>query len=245
MDVRRTGRIFGWLFIATFVTSIPARLLFIHGVGASWSDMHFVAGDTSSASLKLGAVLEFGLIVTQIGTAVVIYPLVRRQSGTVSLGYVTARVMESVFAAIGLMSIITVVSVADALRGGGAVAALVAQGDALVHTYEWAFLWGPGLVAGIGNGVMLGYLMYRSALVPPRMALLGLIGGPLLILSFVMQLIGVYHNGEGASGLLALPEAAWELSLGIYCAWKGFRLSSPLATTESVIATPEAATVAR
>jgi hypothetical protein len=77
------------------------------------------------------------------------------------------------------------------------------------------------------------------------MALLGLVGGPLLILSFVMQLIGVYHNGEGASGLLALPEAAWELSLGIYCAWKGFRLSSPLATTESVIATPEAATVAR
>jgi hypothetical protein len=244
MDVRRTGRIFGWLFIATFVTSIPARLLFIHGVGASWSDMHFVAGDTSSASLKLGAVLEFGLIVTQIGTAVVIYPLVRRQSGTVSLGYVTARVMESVFAAIGLMSIITVVSVADALRGGGAVAALVAQGDALVHTYEWAFLWGPGLVAGIGNGVMLGYLMYRSALVPPRMALLGLVGGPLLILSFVMQLIGVYHNGEGASGLLALPEAAWELSLGIYCAWKGFRSTSPLARPEHPMRAPEIATIA-
>ena len=88
MDVRRTGRIFGWLFIGTFVTSIPARLLFISGLGASWSDMRFIPGDTSTASLKLGAVLEFGLIVTQIGTAVVIYPLVRRQSETVSLGYV-------------------------------------------------------------------------------------------------------------------------------------------------------------
>ena len=74
MDLQRTGRIFGWLFIGTFVTSIPARLLFIDGVGASWTDMRFVAGDTSHASLKLGAVLEFGLIVTQIGTAVVIYP---------------------------------------------------------------------------------------------------------------------------------------------------------------------------
>jgi hypothetical protein len=84
MDLQRTGRIFGWLFIGTFITSIPARLLFIHGVGASWSDMRFVAGDTSTASLKLGAVLEFGLIVTQIGTAVVVYPLVRRQSETVS-----------------------------------------------------------------------------------------------------------------------------------------------------------------
>src|SRR3954451_16058594 len=231
MDLQRTGRIFGWLFIGTFLTSIPARLLFIDGVGATWTDMRFVAGDTSSASLKLGAVLEFGLIVTQIGTAVVIYPLVRRQSETVSLGYVTARIMESVFAAIGIMSIISVVSIANALRGanGSATTALATQGNSLVHTYEWAFLFGPGLVAGIGNGILLGYLMYRSALVPPRMALLGFIGGPLLIFSFVMMLIGVYKNGEGPSGLLTLPEAAWELSLGIYCAWKGFRRESPLA----------------
>ena len=234
MDLKRTGRIFGWLFIGTFVTSIPARLLFIHGVGASWTNMHFVPGDTSTASLKLGAVLEFGLIVTQIGTAVVIYPLARRQSETVSLGYVTARIMESVFAAIGIMSMLSVVSVIDALDGASGVgaAALVTQGNSLVHTYEWAFEWGPGLVAGIGNGLMVGYLMYRSALVPPRMALLGLIGGSLLILNFVMVLTGVYKNGEGPSGLLTLPEAAWELFLGIYCAWKGFRLSSPLARPE-------------
>ena len=231
MDVQRTGRLFGWLFIGTFVTSIPARLLFIDGVGASWTDMRFVPGDTSNASLKLGAVLEFGLIFTQIATAVVIYPLVRRQSETVSLGYVSARIMESVFAAIGIISIISVVSVADALGGAGGVGAtaLGAQGNSLVHSYDWAFLWGPGLVAGIGNGIMLGYLMYRSALVPPRMALLGLIGGPLLIFSFVMMLIGVYNNGEGPSGLFTLPEAAWELSLGIYCAWKGFRRESPIA----------------
>jgi hypothetical protein len=234
MDLQRTGRIFGWLFIGTFITSIPARLLFIHGVGASWTDMRFVSGDTSTASLKLGGVLEFGLIVTQIGTAVVIYPLVRRQSETISLGYVTARIMESVFAAIGIMSMLSVVSVIDALDGASGVGAtaLVTQGNSLVHTYEWAFEWGPGLVAGIGNGLMLGYMMYRSALVPPRMALLGLIGGSLIILNFVLILTGVYKNGEGPSGLLTLPEAAWELFLGIYCAWMGFRLSSPLAKPE-------------
>jgi len=123
MDVQRTGRIFGWLFIGTFVTSIPARLLFINGVGATWTDMHFVAGDTSNASLKLGALLEFGLIITQIGTAVVIYPLVRRQSETVSLGYVTARIMESVFAAIGIISIISIVNLADALAGASRIGA--------------------------------------------------------------------------------------------------------------------------
>jgi hypothetical protein len=238
VDVQRTGRIFGWLFIGTFATSIPARLLFVHGLGASWSDMRFIPGATSTTSLKLGAVLEFGLIVTQIGTAVVIYPLVRRQSETVSLGYVTARIMESVFAAIGLISIISVVNVADSLASATGVqaTALTASGNSLVNTYEWAFQWGPGLVAGIGNGLMLGYLMYRSALVPPRMALLGLIGGPLLILSFVLILCGVYENGSGLSGLLTLPEAAWELSLGIYAAWKGFRPESPIARPELAMA---------
>jgi hypothetical protein len=237
VDVKRTGRIFGWLFIGTFLTSIPARLLFVHGVGASWSNMHFVPGDTSTASLKLGAVLEFGLIVTQIGTAVVLYPLARRQSQTLALGYVSARTMESVFAAIGIMSIISVVNVAYSLSHTSAVGAtaLATQGNSLVHTYEWAFQWGPGLVAGIGNGLILGYLMYRSALVPPRMALMGLIGGPVLILSFLLILTGVYDNGSSASALLTLPEAAWELSLGIYCAWKGFRRESPIAATEIVL----------
>jgi Domain of unknown function (DUF4386) len=198
----------------------------------------FVAGKTSTASLKLGAVLEFGLIVTQIGTAVVIYRLVKRQNETVSLGYVSARLMESVFAAIGLLSIISVVSVASAVHAATGVerTSLTTQGNSLVHTYDWAFQWGPGLVPGIGNGLLLGYLMYRSALVPPRMALLGLIGGPLLIISFVLILCGAYKNGSSASQLLALPEAAWELSLGVYCAWKGFRSESTLAGSQTVIA---------
>ncbi len=236
MDVQRTGRIFGWLFIGTFVTSIPARLLFVNGLGASWSDVRFVPGDTSINSIRLGAVLEFGLIVTQIGTAVVLYPLVRRHYPTLGLGYVAARIMESVFAAIGIISIMSVVNLADSLASAADAAAVAVTGNSLADTYEWAFQWGPGLVAGIGNGLILGYLMYRSALVPPRMAVLGLIGGSLLIFSFVMILCGVYKNGETLSGLLTLPEAAWELSLGIYCAWKGFRLESRVARDQMAMA---------
>jgi hypothetical protein len=237
MDFERTGRLFGWLFIGTFITSIPARLLFIEGLGASWTDIRFVPDDTSVNSLKLGAVLEFGLIVTQIGTAVVLYPLVRRHFPTLGLGYVAARIMESVFAAIGIISIMSIVNLADSMgsSGGADAGAFGVTGNALADTYEWAFQWGPGLVAGIGNGLILGYLMYRSALVPQRMAILGLIGGSVLILSFVMILCGVYKNGEALSGLLTLPEAAWELSLGFYAAFKGFRRESPVITEQGAI----------
>jgi hypothetical protein len=157
----------------------------------------------------------------------VLYPIVKRQSERLALGYVGARITESAFILVGLMSIISVVSVSDALAGatGAEATALAAQGRSLVSTYEWAFLFGPGLVVGFGNGLILGYLMYRSGLLPRRMAMLGLIGGPMLIISF-----GVYENGSGPSVLLALPEIAWEASLGVYAAWKGFR-PSPITRT--------------
>jgi Domain of unknown function (DUF4386) len=236
VDVRRTGQLFGWFFIGTFVASIPARLLFIDGLDTSWTDTVFNPGAVSETSLKLGSILEFGVIAFNVATAVVLYPLVKRQHPTLALGYVAARIMESVFIAIGLISIIAVLDVNDAweaARGAEAVA-LEAQGNTLVSLYDWAFQFGPGLVVGFGNGLILGYLMYRSGLVPPRMAMLGLIGGPLLILSFGLILFGAYENGSGPSGLLTLPEAAWEASLGIYCAWKGFR--------PSTITEPQAAT---
>lgn len=227
MNTQKTARLFGWFFIATFVTSIAAKILFVNGVGGSFSELRFTPGDVSENSVKLGAILEFGVIVTNIATAVVIYPIVKRQNEKLALGYVAARIMESAFIMVGIMSIISIVSLNDASAGatGAEGTALAVQGDSLAATYDWAFLFGPGLVVGFGNGLMLGYLMYRSGLVPRRMAMLGLIGGPMLILSFVLTLFGVYENGSAPSFLLALPEIAWEASLGIYAAWKGFRPS--------------------
>jgi Domain of unknown function (DUF4386) len=235
LDTQKTARLFGWLFIATFVTSIPARLLFADGLGASFEDIRFIPEAVSETSMYLGAILEFGVIATNIATAVVLYPIVKRQSEVLALGYVTARIMESAFILVGLMSIISVVSVSDALAGaaGAEATSLAAQGSTLVATYEWAFLFGPGLVVGFGNGLILGYMMYRSGLVPRRMAILGLIGGPMLILSFVLILFGVYENASGPAFLIALPEIAWEASLGVYAAWKGFRPSPITRTVES------------
>jgi hypothetical protein len=232
LDTQRTARIFGWLFIATFVTSIAAKFLFVNGLGGSFSELRFVPSTVSETKVYIGAILEFLLIVTNVGTAVVLYPIVKRQSEGLAMGYVGARIMESAFILVGLMSIISMVSVSQALAGatGAQATALGVQGSSLAATYNWAFLFGPGLVVGFGNGLILGYLMYKTGLVPRRMAVFGLIGGPMLILSFGFILFGVYENGSGPASLLALPEIAWEGSLGIYCAWKGFR-SSPITQT--------------
>jgi hypothetical protein len=232
LDIQKTARIFGWLFIATFVTSIAAKALFVSGVGGSFSQLSFTPGGINETSVNVGLILEFLLIVTNIGTAVVLYPIVKRHSEGLAMGYVGARIMESAFILVGLMSIASLLSVNEALVGasGAEASALAAQGGSLVATYDWAFLFGPGLVVGFGNGLILGYLMYRSGLMPRRMAMFGLVGGPMLILSFGLILFGVYENGSGPAFLLALPEIIWELSLGIYAAWKGFR-PSPITKT--------------
>ena len=235
METQRIARIFGWLFIATFVTSIGAKALFVSGVGGSFNQLSFTPGAFSDTTVYFGVVLEFLLIAANIGTAVVLYPVVKRQSEGLALGYVTARIVESTFILVGLISIISMVSVNEALAGatGAQAAALTAQVSSLAATYDWAFLFGPGLVVGFGNGLILGYLMYRSGLVPRRMAMFGLVGGPMLILSFGLILFGVYENGSGPAFLMALPEIIWEGSLGIYCAWKGFK-RSPITRTVDI-----------
>lgn len=235
LDIQKTARIFGWLFIGTFITSIGAKALFVNGVGGSFSELSFTPGALSETSVYLGVILEFLLIVTNIGTAVVLYPIVKRQSEGLALGYVTARIVECTFILVGLISIISLVSVSKAFAGatGAEATALAAQGSSLVATYDWAFLLGPGLVVGFGNGLILGYLMYRSGLVPRRMAMFGLVGGPMLIVSFGLILFGVYENGSGPAILLALPEIIWEGSIGIYAAWKGFR-PSPITKTVDI-----------
>ncbi len=101
----------------------------------------------------------------------------------------------------------------------------------MVAIHKWTFLLGPGVCAAVGNGLLRGYLMYRSELVPRRLALLGLIGGPLLLASDIAILFGAYKQTAGISGILTVPEAAWELSLGIYLIAKGFKTSSPLIDT--------------
>ena len=93
---------------------------------------------------------------------------------------------------------------------------------------DWTFLLGPGFVVGIGNGLMLGYLMYQSGLVPERMAMLGLVGGPLICISGIAVLFGVDQPGGALQGIATIPEFLWELSLGIYLIVKGFKASAPI-----------------
>lgn len=216
---QRSARLFGVLFIITFLTSIPAALLFGSVVDDPAS---FLSGSGSATLIYLAALLEFLLIIANVGTAVVLYPIARRQNRTLALGYVTARIMECVFLAAGLVFVLGIVSLRQ--ESPGAVDLAVS----LAALKEWTFLFGPGFVVPVGNGLILGYLMYRSGLVPRPLATLGLIAGPILLISSLSSLFGWWEATGAAPALLVAPEFMWELLLGIYCAVWGFRRESPI-----------------
>jgi Domain of unknown function (DUF4386) len=167
-DDQRIARIFGVLFIITFITSISALALFQSVLD---DPAGYIAGGGKDNQIYLGAFLEFLLIIANVGTAVVLYPIVRRQNEALAIGYVAARIIECVFLAVGIIFVLGVVS----LRQDSPDAADLAV--SLAQLKDWTFLFGPGLVVPFGNGLILGYLMYKSGLVPRRMAWLGLIGG--------------------------------------------------------------------
>ena len=211
----RTARTAGVLFLLTFVSAIAGAALY----APLLSDPGYVTGPGADTRILFGAVCELVLIIANIGTAVVLYPVLRRYSPAAAVGYIAARIMECALIAVGILCVLTVVS----LRQTGDAAHLsVAQ--ALVALHGWTFLLGPGFVVGIGNGLLLGFLMYRSRLVPRPMALFGLIGGPLMSLSGIAVLFGTYGQMSVPSALATMPEIIWEVFLGVYLTAIGFRL---------------------
>ena len=222
MTDQQVARLAGVLFILTFVTAIPAALLY----DPILDDAEYVLGAGDDTRVFLGAFLELLLIIANLGTALVLFPVLKRQSESGALGYVVARVMECVFIAVGIVSLLALVTLRQ--DGGPDDDSLVVAGQTLVAIHDWTFLLGPGFVVGIGNGMLLGYLMYRSGLVPRGMAMLGLIGGPLVCASGIAVLFGAFEAGSAGQGIATIPEIAWEASLGIYLCVKGFKASSPI-----------------
>jgi hypothetical protein len=223
---QKRARVFGVLYLITFVTGILALVLYETVLRHPRS---YIAGGGHDGQVLLGGLLELLLIIANIGTAVVIFPIVRRQNEELALGYVTARIFECTFILVGIVAMLGIITLRNQVAGpteGTTAYTLAAIKD-------WTFLLGPGWVVGWGNGLILGYLMYRSGLVPRQAAWLGLIGGPLIIASGTALLFGgnnPSHTMHTLQAIVTIPEFLWELFLGVYCTIWGFRRGAPILT---------------
>ena len=231
---RKIALVTGILFVITYLTSIPP-VLFLYG--PVLDDSRYIVGAGADNGVQWGAFLELLLIIANIGSAVVLFPIVRRVNEIFALGFVTARIVESVFIAVGILSLLAVVTLRQDAAGADATS-LVVVGMSLVALHDWTFLLGPGFIVGVGNGLILGYLMYRSALVPRPMAVLGLIGGAALLARFVGILFGIIEPGSVLGSIMVIPEFIWEALLGIWLIVKGFK-PSPIVSQSAQTVTNE------
>jgi hypothetical protein len=223
---RRISLAFGALYLITIIASVPALILFQPVLD---DPQGYIAGAGADNRIYLGALLELILIIANIGTAIVLIPLLKRQHEILTFSYVAARIMECAFILVGILAVLAVVTLRH--DAGADAAAMGGLAESLAAIKDWTFKLGPGWVVGIGNGLILGYLMYRSGLMPRGLVLLGLIGGPLQTLVGTGVLFDLFEAGGAVQGILTIPEIVWELSLGIYPLVWGFK-SSPILAEE-------------
>jgi hypothetical protein len=211
----------GLLYLITFAASIPQLALFADLVA---DPAGFIRTPGSNTAVQWGSWLEVITALSGIGTAVVLYPVTRRISRTAAIGFVTSRVAEATMILVGVLCVLSVVTLRGDLAGavGAQADALGVVGQALVEVRQWSFLVGPGLMPGV-NALFLGYAMYRSRLVPRVIPTVGLVGAPLIILSATVTMLGGWGQVSVAGSLCALPIALWEFSLGVWLTVRGFR----------------------
>ena len=223
MDVlRKTALVAGGFYLITFISSIPAVFL----LDPVLNDPNYIVSSGADTRVLSGCFLDLINATACIGTAVTLFPVVKRQNEGVALGFVTARVFEAAVIVIGVVCLLAVVTLRQDLAGapGTDTASLVTTGQSLVAMRDWTFTLGPSLVPGV-NALLLGYLMYRSGLVPRLIPVLGLIGAPLLIASATATLFRGNDPVTVLAAIATVPIFLWELSLGVWLVVKGFKPS--------------------
>jgi hypothetical protein len=219
---RRTALVAGTFYLITFAASIPAVFL----LAPVLNHADYIVSSGADTRVLWGCFLDLVNALACIGTAVALFPVVRRQQEAVALGFVTARMVEAAIIVIGVVSLLAVVTLRQDLAGapGTDMASLLITGRALVAVRDWTFLLGPSLMPGI-NALLLGSLLYRSGLVPRPIPVLGLIGAPLLIASATAALFRGNHPVTVLAAIATIPIFLWELSLGVWLVVKGFKPS--------------------
>jgi hypothetical protein len=218
-SVRKSALFGGIFYLITFVSSIPALFL----LAPVLNHPNYIVGSGADTQVIWGNVLDLVNALAAIGTAVALFPVVKRQSEALALGFVTTRIFEASVIVVGVMSLLTIVTLRHPGATGAEAQTLVTIGRALVATHDWAFLVGPNVMPAL-NALLLGTLMYKSGLVPRALPILGLIGAPLLLAVTIATMFGLTQHGSAWWAMVA-PIALWELLLGLYLVIKGFKPS--------------------
>src|SRR5579872_2794784 len=224
-SLRKTALVAGVFYLLTFV-SIPTLFIYAAVKGAN-----YIIGPGPDTSAIIGGILEIIVALAGIGTAVVLFPVLKKQNEAAALGLVASRILESGTIFVGVAFLLSIVT----LRQAGAGAGALVTGHALATLYDRIFLQGQSLMPAV-NDLLLGFLLYQSRLVPRGLSLIGIVGGPILLAGYIAVMFGLLGQHAPLEGLASLPVALFEFSLGVWLIAKGFNpsaITSASAKTET------------
>lgn len=200
---RKTALVAGICYLLTFVSISTIAL---------YGPLHAAHFNSSAKPVLIGGILEIIVALAGIGTAITLFPVLKKQNEGLALGFVASRTLEAATIFAGVAFLLTAVS----LR----------QTETLVVLYDRMFLIGQSLIPAF-NALLLGSLLYHSRLVPKVLPLLGFFGAALLLISWAATLFDLIGRVSPIAGVMALPIATWEFSLGLYLVIKGFKTNNP------------------
>nr|WP_208414593.1 DUF4386 domain-containing protein [Paenibacillus castaneae] len=188
---------------------------------------YLVKGAAHANQVILGALMELILVVSAVGTSIMMFPFLRRYNESIALGHVCFRFMEAVIITVGIVSVLSLLSLSQHYVAAGApdAASFQASGTVLHAVHDWTFLLGPNFMLGI-NTMMYSYIFYQSKLVPRFISLLGMTGATLVFIAALLEMFGVFSQLSVWGALLSLPVAANEMILAVWLIVKGFNRSA-------------------
>lgn len=221
---QKAAKIVGVLFILAAVSAVAGVMLYDPILNGS---DYLINGSKHANQVILGALMELILVVSAVGTATTMFPILRRYNETIALWHVCFRFLEAIVITVGVISVLSLVTLSQEFVAAGApdVAAFQTSGTVLKAIHEWTFMLGPNFMLGI-NTMMYSYIFYKTKLVPRFIPILGMTGATLVFICALLVMFGVIEQVSVWGGLLALPVAANEMILAVWLIMKGFNSSA-------------------
>jgi hypothetical protein len=220
MNSKKAAKIVGVLFILAAVTAVIGLNLYdpiLNGPD------YLITGSEHANQVILGALMELILVVSAVGTATTMFPLLRQYNESIALWHVCFRFLEAVIITVGVISVLSLLTLSREFVAAGAPnpSSFHSSGIILKAIHDWTFMLGPLFMLGI-NTLMYSYIFYKTKLVPRFISILGMTGATCVFICSLFVMFGVFPQISFWGAILAVPVAANEMILAVWLLVKGF-----------------------
>jgi hypothetical protein len=221
---RQNATIVGILFILATVSAILG--LYFYQPILSGAD-YLINGAAHKNEIALGALMELVLVVTAIGTAIALFPVLKPYGERIALGHLFFRFLEAAVILTGIVAILSLSTLSQAYVAADAADATTyhALGSLLHAVYKWTSMLGPLFFLGV-NTLMYSYLLYKSKLVPRWLAVFGLFSATTVFAAALVVLSGIAIQLSTPVLLMVAPIGIFEMVFAGWLIVKGYNSSA-------------------